>query len=97
MSIVGHWTTALKTPFGVQSGTADFTVEGGQLTGTLESEHGLVPVAGTVDGDTVHWVGEATKPLPMTLTFDVTVEGDSFAGTVKVGRMGKASFTGVRA
>jgi hypothetical protein len=37
-----------------------------------------------------------TDPMPMTLEFTGTVEGDEIAGTVKLGEFGDSSFSGIR-
>ena len=37
-----------------------------------------------------------TQPMPMTLEFSATVEGDEISGNVKLGGFGNASFTGAR-
>ena len=38
-----------------------------------------------------------TTPMPMTLEFVATVEGDNMKGNVKLGSFGNAGLTGVRA
>ena len=38
-----------------------------------------------------------TSPMPMTLEFAATVDGDKISGNVKLGAFGNASFSGTRA
>ena len=43
------------------------------------------------------WKASLTSPMPMTLEFSATVDGDSMSGNVKLGAFGNATFTGTRA
>lgn len=54
-------------------------------------------VEGTVDGDNAQFKGKTKIPFPMTLEYNVTLEGeDSFAGKVKSGPFGTFPMTGTR-
>ena len=50
-----------------------------------------------MDGDDITWKASITKPMPMTLEFSGTVDGDNLKGNVKLGMFGSASFSGTRA
>jgi carbon-monoxide dehydrogenase large subunit len=39
---------------------------------------------------------KVTKPMPVTLKYNVEVDGDRMAGKVKLGMMGTAKLTGER-
>ena len=52
---------------------------------------------GSVSGNNIVWSASITKPMPMTLKFSGTVDGDKLEGSVKLGMFGSAPFTGVRA
>ena len=44
----------------------------------------------------ITWRLAITKPVRMTPTYDVTIDGDTLAGTVKVGILPPSSVTGTR-
>ena len=50
-----------------------------------------------MDGNDISWKASITKPMPMTLEFFGTVDGDNLKGQVKLGMFGSAPFTGTRA
>ena len=52
---------------------------------------------GTVEGNDLAWKAALTQPMPMTLEFAATVDGDSMSGKVKLGTFGDATFEGTRA
>jgi hypothetical protein len=99
MSATGTWDVTMSTPMGAQPATLELNEDGGSLTGTMSSA--AAPAAmeitdGTVDGDALSWVVAMTQPMPMSLEFSATVEGDAISGTVKLGTFGDATFEGTR-
>jgi hypothetical protein len=98
MSFDGTWNLEISSPMGAQKSTFDLKVEGNVLTGTLSSPQGPVAVEnGKVEGDHGTWSSKVTMPMPMTLEFDVTCNGDTLSGMVKAGVFGKFPVAGVRA
>ena len=98
MSADGTWNTTMNTPMGAQQGTLELKTDGGTLTGTLSGAQGTIELKdGTADGDSLSWKADITTPMPMTLEFSATVDGDSISGNVKLGAFGNASFSGTRA
>ncbi|HEX9169141.1 MAG TPA: hypothetical protein VF886_09475 [Roseiarcus sp.] len=98
MSIDGTWNLSFETPIGAQETTLTAKAAGGALTGTQSGRDGSQPIHdGAVNGDEVSWSLAITSPMPMTLEFKGTVEGDAITGSVKLGMFGEAKFTGVRA
>lgn len=94
----GTWETVTNTPMGQQKATVTLQTDGGSLSGTMASAQGTVDINdGSVDGDTGTWKVSITSPMPMTLEFSATADGDSISGNVKLGAFGSASFTGTRA
>lgn len=94
----GTWKTTMNTPMGNQEGTLTLKTDGNRLTGKLAGPQGEIDVAdGQVDGDRLTWKANLTSPMPMTLEFDATVEGDEISGNVKLGAFGNATFSGTRA
>ena len=100
MSADGSWKVTMSTPMGAQQMTLDVKEDGGALTGTMSSAMVAAPMElseGTVDGNDLAWKAALTQPMPMTLEFAATVDGDSMTGTVKLGSFGNATFEGTRA
>ena len=100
MSIDGTWNLTFDTPIGTQETTLEAKAVGGALTGTQTGRDGAQAQAiqdGAVNGDEASWSLAITSPMPMTLEFKGTVDGDAMSGSVKLGMFGEAKFTGVRA
>jgi hypothetical protein len=98
MSANGTWNTTINTPMGAQNGTLTLTTDGAELSGTMSSPQGEMAIEnGAVDGDTLTWKAAITSPMPMTLEFSASVDGDAITGTVKLGAFGEAEFSGTRA
>jgi hypothetical protein len=98
MSADGTWNITTNTPMGAQEGTLTLTTDGGTLTGSMAGQQGSMDVQdGAVDGDNVSWKAAITQPMPLTLEFSGTVDGDNISGTVKLGAFGEATFSGSRA
>jgi hypothetical protein len=98
MSVDGTWKITLQTPMGQQSSTVELVSDGAGLTGTQSgnNESGAI-YDGRVEGDTATWKVDITRPMPLTVTFSATVEGDSISGTAKAGMFPKSTFVGSRA
>jgi carbon-monoxide dehydrogenase large subunit len=96
VGIDGMWKMAISAAMGSQEMTAKFATDGEQLTGTLSSEMGDQEFAGAVSGNTLKWEMKVTKPMALTLKYDVQVEGDKLSGKVKMGVFGNAKLSGER-
>jgi hypothetical protein len=97
MSAEGTWTTTINTPMGAQTGTLILSINGSELSGTMQSPQGEMAITGgKADGDNLSWTTSITSPMPMDLEFSATVTGDEIAGTVKLGAFGDADFNGTR-
>lgn len=98
MSAAGTWNITTKSPMGSQEGTLELGVDGERLTGTMSAAQGSMELQdGRIDGNDLSWSAKMTSPMPMTLEFRATVDGDAISGTVKLGAFGKATFEGQRA
>ena len=100
MAVDGTWQLTITTPMGTQESTLVIAADGAKLTGTQSAGFGGEgkPIEdGTVNGNEIRWNASITKPMPMTLVFKGTVEGDTLSGTVRLGMFGNSSFTGSRA
>jgi carbon-monoxide dehydrogenase large subunit len=95
--IDGAWKMTLATPMGPQEMTGHFQTDGGKLTGRLDSDQGSQDFEGAVEGARLKWEMKVTQPMPITLKYDVLIEGDQLTGKVKMGAFGNAKLTGTRA
>jgi len=98
MAVDCTWKLVVNTPMGTQESTLVISSSGATLTGTQSagSGEGRPIDEGTVDGDEISWKASISKPMPMTLEFSGTVDGDTLTGQVKLGMFGKAPFSGTR-
>jgi hypothetical protein len=97
MTVDGKWEIVINSPLGAQKAALDITTNGGSLTGTQTAQQGSGPLEnGKVDGNSVSWSAKITNPLPLTLDFSGTVDGDKLSGSVKAGSFGSFPFTGSR-
>ena len=98
MSVDGAWKITINTPRGSQESTLNVLSSGGAFTGTMVGARGTTEIKnGKVDGNKLSWSMEMTQPMPMTLTYDGTVDGDKLSGNVQFGGFGGGTFAGGRA
>ena len=97
-AVDGTWNTVVKSPLGDNASTMIVKSDGNTWTGTNSGAMGSVEITdGTVEGNTLKWTMQMTVPMPMTLTCDATVDGDSITGNVGAGAFGSFPLTGTRA
>ncbi len=98
MSADGTWNLTMQTPMGERRSTLTLSTAGGTLTGTQEAEGNTTDIAeGTANGNDVSWKVSITNPMPLTLTFNGTVDGNTLNGTADTGMFGSFPFEGTRA
>ena len=99
MSVAGTYATTVKSPMGDQKGTLTVTPgDGNSWTGTMAGGLGSMDITnGTVDGNTLHWTMDMTVPMPMKLTCEATIDGDTLTGKVNAGAFGDMPLSGERA
>ena len=95
-TVDGRWKIVLATPMGAQEMTGRFLTEGDVVRGTLESSAGSQDFEGKIAGNTVKWEMKVTKPVSLTLKYDLQVDGDKMTGKVKMGFFGTAKVSGER-
>ena len=95
--IDGTWNTVLATPMGPERIVMTFATDGETLTGGMFSDQGAQAFTGSVSGTNLKWDLKVKKPMPITLKYDVTIDGDTLRGKVKMGMFGTAKLTGERA
>jgi hypothetical protein len=96
-NVDGSWDTLVKSPMGDQKATMTIQSQGDSFTGQYSGAMGSSEIKnGKVDGDRLTWSLDITVPMPMTLTGDATVDGDTITGTVTAGAFGSFPLTGTR-
>jgi hypothetical protein len=82
----GSWNATLVTPIGTMLVVFDISEESGVLGGVARSDAETVDMLDAVaEGSRLTWTQNVTTPMRLTLKFDVSVEGDTMAGTYKAG------------
>jgi hypothetical protein len=95
MAVAGKYEIVVQSPMGAQPSTLEINEDG---SGTQAAQGRSQPIAnGKIDGNSVSWSNSITTPVPMTLEFAGTVEGDAISGNVKAGSFGSFPFSGKRA
>ena len=98
MAADGTWNLTMQTPMGERISKLTLSTSGGGLTGQQEAEGNTTEIAeGTVNGNEVSWKVSITNPMPLTLTFNGTVDGNSLTGNADTGMFGSFPFQGTRA
>jgi hypothetical protein len=98
MSADGTWTLTMQTPMGERRSTLTLATSGGSLTGKQEADGNTTDITdGSVSGNDVSWKVAITNPMPLTLTFSGTVNGNALNGTADTGMFGSFPFEGTRA
>ena len=97
MAVDGKWEIVINSPLGAQKASLEIKTDGTVLTGTQQAAQGSGPLEnGKVDGNALTWSAKITNPMPLTLDFAGTVDGDKLSGSVKAGAFGSFPFTGSR-
>lgn len=99
MTAEGTWILTINTPVGKQHPVVEITSADDGLHGISRdpadnSETPLDDLA--LDGITLTWKQQVTKPMKMKAKFTMTVSGDTMDGTVKAGMMPSAKVTAER-
>lgn len=93
---VGKWAIVIQTPVGPQKAVMDLTVNGNVVTGKVSAEQGTVDVAGGVKDGRAKFQGKASMPMPITVSYDVTVKDGRMSGENANGPFGTFPLTGSR-
>jgi hypothetical protein len=98
MSVDGNWNITMSTPMGERNATLSLASSGTELTGTQAADGNSGEIFdGTVNGNSVAWKISITNPMPLTLAFTGTVDGNAMTGEMGIGPMGSFPFKGTRA
>lgn len=95
--VAGRWDVTIATPMGRQAVTYDISVANGAVTGMATQGAELTPLIGlTASGNRLTWSQHVTKPMKLTLRFDVSVDRDTMTGTAKAGVLPSSKLAGIR-
>jgi hypothetical protein len=93
----GTWHTVIHTPIGRMDAVFAIVEAQGAISGTASNGEETVDILGAVaDGDRLTWSQETSKPMKLTVKFDVTVDGDTMTGTAKAGFFPATKLAGSR-
>lgn len=97
MSFDGTWDVTVQSPMGAKTFRIEVRTADGSVSGTAAMGEDSTPLLDPAlrDGH-LTWAIRITRPMNITLAFDVTCEGDALAGTAKAGFMTLPEVTGVR-
>lgn len=98
VDVTGTWELTIRTPVGRQDVALILERDAaGALAGRAVGAAETVPLSDlSQDDDRLGWEQSITRPLRLTLRFDVTVTGDELAGTSKAGRLPGSRVSGRR-
>ena len=93
----GNWNLVVSTPMGERRATLSLKADGGTLTGSQMADGNAAEIFdGTVNGNQLSWKVSISDPMPLTLEFNGTIDGDEVTGSVTLGNFGSSSFSGTR-
>jgi hypothetical protein len=96
-SPVGTWTLVIATPIGKQHVTLRILDHGNNLEGTATQGPETVPLVDTKrDGARLTWTQKVTKPMKLTIRFDVIFDETRMTGTAKAGVLPGSKVEGIR-
>lgn len=97
MTATGAWNVIIESPLGEQRREMTLEATADAFTGSVTGPDGTHALEGKISGNKLTWTDKVASPMPLTLNFEVTLDGDSLAGFVKLGIFGKAKFKATRA
>lgn len=96
-TVDGAYDCITKSPMGDQQSVLTVISAGDSFQGTNAGMMGSLDVKnGKVDGNRLTWTMDMTVPMPITLTCEAIVDGDTLTGSVDTGMFGTLSMTGTR-
>ena len=97
MTADGNWNLVVETPMGDRRATLSLKADGGTLTGSQMADGNTAEIFdGILNGNQLSWKVSISDPMPLTLEFNGTVDGDEVTGIVTLGNFGSSSFSGTR-
>jgi hypothetical protein len=97
MSVTGIWNIAVAAPIGTQHAVLELTEKDGGVAGVVSYAGQTLPLlTPTLNGNRLTWQLLPDKPHVL-ITYDVTINGDTFTGTSTPESHPSVSVTGTRA
>lgn len=98
MSFEGNWTIVIATPIGRQEVELQLIELKGVVSGlATQGDETVALLDPQVDGDRLKWSQIVTKPMRLSIKFDVMRDGDTLSGTAKPGILPSVKVVGQRA
>lgn len=97
MSFAGVWDCIIATQIGNQPVKLHIHEESGTYSGEAVGVETVQFLDPKVSGERLIWNQKITKPVPMTIKFEVSVNGDALTGIAKPGFFPPCKVTGQRA
>jgi hypothetical protein len=94
----GSWKLIMQSLIGKLPINLEVKTDGGTIGGsaTTDDGQGGPLFEGRVNGSSLFWKTQVTKPMKMTLEFTMTVDGDTMVGKAKAGSFGSYPVKGTR-
>jgi hypothetical protein len=96
MTFAGTWDCIIATQIGNQPVQLRIKDDAGTITGEAAGVEVVQFIDPTVSGDRLTWSQKITKPVPMTIKFEISIQGDDLAGIAKPGFFPPCKVTGKR-
>jgi hypothetical protein len=97
MIFEGTWTVCIATPIGKQSVVLEIFNQEGAIKGLAKQGTEVVEfISPALKDNHLTWTQQITKPLRLTIKFDVTSEENTMQGTAKAGYFPASALTGER-
>src|SRR5262249_58899474 len=91
MAVDGAWNLTMDTPMGERASTLVVKVASGKLEGTQSAEGQTAQIfEGRVAGNDIGWKVSITQPMPLTLDFSGTVDGNAISCSVPLLMFGRS-------
>lgn len=95
MSVAGTWQLTIVTPIGKQVVVLELRERDGGIEGNATGDAETTPLLEPVlNGDRLTWTQVITKPMRLTLKFDVSIEGNALSGTATAGMLPASNVIG---
>ncbi|MET3697779.1 DJ-1/PfpI family protein [Bacillus oleivorans] len=93
----GKWDTIISTPIGKLSVLFDLSSKDGRIVGAARQGEEIVPLENPeLEGNQLKWSMKVTKPMRLTLKFNVWIDGNNIYGEAKAGMLPASKLMGHR-
>lgn len=85
----------MQTPMGTRTAEVTLAQNGDELSGQMVGDGQTSEISdGKIEDGRAKWNVAVSKPMPLTLSFDVAESDGNLAGTVTLGMFGDSEVTG---